>query len=124
MGDVKGGEAAFRKALTAARAHKHRNLAPILVNLADVACERRDADAGLALLSEAAPIMARVYPDDPWRSAWVEVIRANCLLVAGKRAEALKVATPATAIVAARWPRGSHYGVRASAILKAAQAGA
>lgn len=122
VGDVKGGEEAFRKALSAARKHKHRNLAPILVNLADVACERRDVDEGLALLSEAAPIMARVYLDDPWRSAWVEVIRANCLLKAGRRAEALSIATPATATIAVRWPRGSHYAVRANAILKAARA--
>ncbi len=118
-GDLASGEAAFRKALVPARLHKHRNLAPILVNLADAVCDRRDASAGLALLSEAAPIMARTYPEEPWRSAWVEVVRANCLMADGRRSEAMTVVEPAAKIINARWTPGSHYAARTDALLKA-----
>ena len=122
-GDLAGGEAAFRKALVPAKLHKHRNLAPILVNLADEVCERRDTATGFAVLTEAAPIMARTYPDEPWRTAWVDVIRANCLMAAGRRAEALTVIEPAARTIAARWTPGSHYAARTDALLKAARAG-
>ena len=122
-GDLAGGEAAFRKALVPAKLHKHRNLAPILVNLADAVCERRDTATGFAVLTEAAPIMARTYPDEPWRTAWVDVIRANCLMAAGRRAEALTVIEPAARTIVARWTPGSHYAARTDALLKAARAG-
>ncbi len=123
IGDVVGAEAAFNKALGPARRHKHRNLAPILVDLADLACDRRDASTGFALLSEAAPIMAKTYADEPWRNAWVDVVRANCLLAAGRRAEALKTIIPAASVVKELWPNGSHYAARTDVLLKSARAG-
>jgi len=122
VGDAAGGEAAFRKALAVARLNKHRNLAPILVDLADVVCDRGDVAGGLAFLDEAAPLMASTYPKDPWRSAWVETIRGNCLLRSGRREQALKVLTPAAATVATRWRPGSHYAVRAAQLLARARA--
>jgi len=124
VGDAAGGEAAFRKALAAARLNKHRNLAPILADLADVVCDRGDIAEGLAYLDEAAPLMASTYPKDPWRSAWVQTIRGNCLLRSGRRAEALKVLRPAAVTVAARWWPGSHYAARAAQLLARARAGA
>lgn len=123
VGDVDGGEAAFKKALVAARLHKHRNTAPILVDLADVACDRNDITTGMAELDEAEPMMAKTYPKDPWRSAWVQVIRSNCLIRSGRRSEALRVLTPAAAIMATRWPPESHYGARTLQLLGAARAG-
>ena len=122
-GDLAGGEAAFRKALVPARLHKHRNLAPILVNLADAVCDRRGVAEGLAMLSEATPIMARTYPDEPWRTAWVDVVRANCLMADGRHADALTVIEPAARTIGARWTPGSHYAARTNALLKAARAG-
>lgn len=122
VGDAKGGEAAFEKALTAARLHNHRNLAPILVNLADVSCSRGDLKRGLARLTEAAPIMAKTYPNDPWRSAWVEVIRGGCLSGAGEGEHAAAVIAAAAPAMTARWPRGSHYGARTAELLSAAKA--
>ena len=124
VGDVSGGEAAFRKGLAAARLNNHRNLAPIMVDLADVYCDRGDVAGGSALLAEAAPIMAKTYPKDPWRVAWVETIRGNCLLKAGRRSEALRVLRPAAAGVESRWWPGSHYAVRAAQLLAQARAGA
>lgn len=123
VGDVAGGEAAFQKGLVAARLHKHRNTAPILVDLADVACDRNDVAAGLADLDEAQPIMAKTYPKDPWRSAWVQVIRGNCLLKSARRRDALAILTPAARIMATRWPPASHYGARTRELLVAARAG-
>ena len=122
IGDVAGGEAAFEKALLAASLHEHRNLAPILVNLADVACDRRDVAGGLARLTQAAPIMAKAYPKDPWRMAWIEVIRGACLLKSGRPAEALRTITAAAPAVRARWAVDSHYGARTAELLAAASA--
>ncbi|HEY8004254.1 MAG TPA: toll/interleukin-1 receptor domain-containing protein [Phenylobacterium sp.] len=122
VGDAAGGESAFRKALVVARLNKHRNLAPILVDLADTVCDRGDTAEGEVYLDEAGPLMARTYPKDPWRSAWVETIRGNCRLRGGKRAEALRVLAPAAPVVAQRWPAGSHYGARAAELLAKARA--
>ena len=122
IGDASGAEAAFNKALAPARLHRHRNLAPILVDKADLLCDRRDAAAGFALLSEAAPIMARTYAGEPWRSAWVDVVRANCLVASGRSTEARKTISLAAPIIKALWPSGSHYAARTDAVLKLARA--
>lgn len=53
----------------------------------------------------------------------LDVVRANCLLAAGRRADAIRTITPAAPIVKALWPSGSHYAARTDALLKAARAG-
>jgi tetratricopeptide (TPR) repeat protein len=124
LGDEAGAWPLLEKALKAARLHHHRNLAPILVDMSDIACDRHDIEQGFALLREAAPIMARDYPDDPWRTAWVGTIDGHCQLAAGRAALAaqeLKAAAPA---IRARWNPGSLYGVRAAELLASARAAA
>jgi tetratricopeptide (TPR) repeat protein len=120
-GDARAGEAAFEKGLAAARLHQHRNLAPLLVDLADVDCERGDTARGLARLAEAAPLMAAAYPKEPWRSAWVEVIRGGCFLKAGRRGEARSQFSQAAPVMRARWAPDSHYGHRTAELLQAAR---
>ena len=84
MGDLPGAEALLVKARAAAALHKHRNLAPIMVDLADVRCLRGATADGLALLETARPIMAATYPTDPRRMAWLDTIKGECSLGAGQ----------------------------------------
>jgi tetratricopeptide (TPR) repeat protein len=106
-------EQALRESVAIAREQKHRGLAPNMVELASMLCARRGfAEAG-ALLKEAQPIMAADYPDDPWRSAWLDVIRAECLGEQGRKADARALIDGAMPAIASRWPTGTYYRVRA-----------
>jgi tetratricopeptide (TPR) repeat protein len=116
LGDERAAEALFTRALRVARLHNHRNLAPILADLADVTCAH-DPAAGLALLEEAGPIMANAYPNDPWRSAWVTTMKGRCRLAAGDRAGARGLLMRSHPIIRARWPANSLYGKRADSLL-------
>ena len=122
LGENAEAEALFLKALEVARLHHHRNLAPILVDLADMACARGDAPAGLARLDEARPQMAKDYPDTPWRVAWVDVVRAGCLSAAGRRDQARALLATSQPLVMARWGHDSIYGARTLQLAGAANA--
>ncbi len=106
-------QALFEKALAVARKHKHRNLAPILVDLGDMACSRVDVALGLARLDEAAPIMAKTYANVAWRSAWVQVIRAGCLQAKGEKEEAARLLQANVPVLKKRWAPSTIYGFRA-----------
>lgn len=108
----------FEKALAAARLHAHRNRAPILADLADLDCRAGDTAQGLARLREAAPIMAADYPDDPWRTAWVEAVRGACLARAGDRAAARSSLQAAAPTIRERWPEGTLYRRMLEAMLR------
>lgn len=54
--------------------------------------------------------------------SFLDVVRANCLFAAGRRADAITTITPATPIVKALWPSGSHYAARTDAVMKLTQA--
>ncbi len=122
LGDVGAAEPLFLKALGVARIYKHRNLAPILVDLADMACAAGDAKAGLARLGEAAPIMAATYPSAPWRMAWVQTIRGGCLLAEHQPAQARTLLEQNAPILQQRWNPASIYGARAAQLLAQARA--
>lgn len=110
LGEPREAEALFRKALRAARLHDHRNLAPILTDLANVLCDLgRTAEAG-GMLLEARPLMARVYPDDAWRLAWIDNVQGGCLLRDGRTAEAAKLIARSEAALVQRWPSDTLYG--------------
>ena len=120
LGRDHAAESLFNRALSVARAHNHRNLAPILADLADVTCGH-DPARGLGLLREAAPIMAKTFPDDPWRSAWVETVRGRCLLASGDSTGAFAALTSSHVAIRARWSPGSLYGARADDLLAEAR---
>jgi tetratricopeptide (TPR) repeat protein len=113
LGHLPEAKALFHKALTVARMHKHRNLAPILVDLADMACTAGDTTTGLAHLDEAAPIMATTYANVPWRSAWVQVIRAGCLVAQGHKTAAQQLLKDSVPVLEKRWATTTIYGFRA-----------
>lgn len=103
----------FEKALAVAREHKHRNLAPILVDLGDMACTDGDFKTGLSMLDEAGPIMAKTYAGAPWRSAWVEVVRAGCLAGEGQKSQAAQLLRANVPVLEKRWAKSTIYGFRA-----------
>lgn len=121
LGRAAASEGAFRQALAAARQHRHRNLAPILVDLADLHCRRGRVREGLALVDEARPVMASAYPDDPWRVAWVDAMRGACLLRSGRHADGARLISAGAPAVRERWAAGTLYRERIDALV--AQAG-
>jgi tetratricopeptide (TPR) repeat protein len=110
VGKTDEAEGLFERALRAAEVHKHRLIAPIMVDLADLRCRRGDYASANDLLKRAAPIMKETYPDDAWRSAWVENTRGACLLRQNKRDEARALIASSSPIVLKRWAVDSLYG--------------
>jgi tetratricopeptide (TPR) repeat protein len=109
-GQASEAEALFGRALEAAQVHKNRLTAPIMVDLADLRCRRGDFASAMNLLARAAPIMKSTYPDDAWRTAWVENTRGACLLRQDKVAEAKPLIESSSAVVLKRWPPETMYG--------------
>jgi tetratricopeptide (TPR) repeat protein len=112
LGQLTEADGLFAKAEAAARLHKHRNLAPILLERAEIACVRRDGARGLALLAEAAPLMASAYKDEPWRMAWLRVVQSDCLGQQGQRKAAEALLAANAHVVSARWAADTLYGAR------------
>ena len=103
-------EPLFRKALAAATAHKHRNRAPAMTDLADSLCAQGRYGEALPLLDQARPLMASTYPDDPWRVAWTDNVHGACLMRSGRAAEGAALVLASRDALLARWPAGSFYG--------------
>jgi tetratricopeptide (TPR) repeat protein len=121
--DLAGAEMLERKALNAAQVHQSRNVAPVMVDLADARCGLGATREGLAMLDAARPIMAKAYPKDAWRGAWVDVIRGRCLLASGDRAAAVTILIRSAPAIQERWPADTLYGARVAELLAAAHVG-
>lgn len=119
LGKTSEAEALLVRAQRAAEVHHHRSLAPIMVDLADLRCRRGDNSEALKALEEAAPLMKAQYPNDPWRSAWVENTRGACLVRAhDPRGKALVKAT--APVILKRWKPNSLYGFEVEERLRSA----
>ncbi len=101
----------LREALIAARANQHRTLAPILVELADLACSAGDTSKGATYLTEARKVMAADYPDDAWRKAWIDNVAAVCAWRGGDRDKARNLFNASKGALGKRWAPSSLYGV-------------
>jgi tetratricopeptide (TPR) repeat protein len=108
-GRLSDAEALFNKAIVAARMNKHRALGPSLADLAQVRCSRGATAEALRLLDEAAQATKADYPDIPWRSAWVDNVRGECLLRSGKRREGALLIARSSPIIAEEWPAGTLF---------------
>ena len=62
------------------------------------------------MLGPAADAVRRDYPDDPWRAAWVENIRGECLIRTGDRAGGVAALARTTPVIAAKWGPDTLYG--------------
>jgi tetratricopeptide (TPR) repeat protein len=111
-GQAPEGRRYLEKGLEVATSRKHRNEAPIIGELADLACASGNTRYGLSMLERARPVMTSAYPKDPWRSAWLDVIAADCLSKSGRTTEAARLRTRSAPILAAKWSAGTHYGAR------------
>ena len=98
--------APLERARAIAAANKHRNLGPILIEVADIRCASGDRASALRLLQTARPLIAQTYADEPWRMAWLDLVTAQC------RKVAVEAAT--RAIILKRWTPSSHFGRRAA----------
>jgi tetratricopeptide (TPR) repeat protein len=111
--DYAAAENAFNKALQAAVATDHRLHAPILADLADLECRTGRFATGLQRVDVARPMMAKRYPDDAWRTALVDNIKAECLIGARRLSEADGLITASMPILLKRWQPASLYGTDA-----------
>ena len=110
LGATADAEALFIRALEAAEVHHNRLTAPIMVDLADLQCRRGDYATAFRQLTAAMPIMKAQYPDDAWRTAWVDNVRGDCLLRQGDVAAAKPLILSSSPIVLKRWPAATMYG--------------
>ncbi len=118
LGRPAAATATLQAALRAAEVHRHRNRAPILAELADLACDQGAPARGLALLDRAAPLMRTDYPDDPWRQAWVLNTRGKCLVAAGRGPEGKAAIEASMADIRARWQSATLFGALAEQRLR------
>ena len=113
MGRNREAESLFEQAIAAARKNQHRTLGPSLADLAEVRCATSRPRDGLALLDEAARVTAADYPDKPWRSAWVENVKGECLLRSGRAAEGKIAIAKSSPVIIQSWPAGTLFAVEA-----------
>lgn len=109
LGRTAEAERQFERAIAAARRHRHRTLGTSLADLAEIRCATGRSGEGLRMIPEAARMTAQDYPDDPWRSAWVENIRGGCLLAAGRREEGRDAISKSLPAILERWPAGTLF---------------
>jgi tetratricopeptide (TPR) repeat protein len=100
----------FTRALSNATQNKHRLHGPILTDLADLECRTGGVDEGLARLDEARPIVAARYPDDGWRLAHLDNVRAGCLTHQKRYAEAEPLIAASMPVILKKWPADTLYG--------------
>jgi tetratricopeptide (TPR) repeat protein len=108
-GQRREAETLFKQAIAVARQNEHRILGPSLADLAEIRCSGGRADEGMALLDEAARVTAADYPDKPWRLAWVENIRGECLIRQGRRPDGVKRIADSSKVILREWPRGTLF---------------
>jgi tetratricopeptide (TPR) repeat protein len=100
----------FDRALQNAILNKHRLHGPILTDLADLDCRTGEVDAGLARLEAARPIVAARYPEDAWRLAHLDNVRAGCLTRARRYSEAEPLIASSMPVLLQKWPVDTLYG--------------
>jgi len=113
LGDDAAARELFASAWAAADEHRHRMRGPILTDLADLECRAKQHAQATARLERAGELLAEDYPDDPWRMAWLELVRASCLLREGDASAADALLTPNLRRVLERWPDDTMLGLSA-----------
>lgn len=109
LGQSRAAISYLEKARQVAEMTKHRNLGPILTEMADIACAQGKTDDGLRLVAQADPITRADYPNDRWRTAWVDNTRGSCLVAAGKPIEGKAIIASSMPALREYWPAGTLY---------------
>lgn len=111
LGDDTRAEPLFERSLKAAVANQQSAIeGMILTYLADLQCRAGHYDSGLARLDASRPLLAKGYPDDPWRTAYADNVRAGCLTGPKRYPEAQELIETSLPVVLARWPATTLYG--------------
>jgi tetratricopeptide (TPR) repeat protein len=110
VGDLASAQTLFEKGLKAAILNKHRLHGPILGDLADLECRSGRNRAGLARLDEARAIVVARYPDDPWRAAQIDNVRAGCLTGLRRYPEAGALMQSSLPVILKKWPADTLFG--------------
>src|SRR5580698_134905 len=110
QGNYAAAQADFEQALHAAVVNKHRLHGPILTDLADLECRTGHADAGLARLALAQPIVVARYPEEAWRLAQIQNVQAGCLTRAKRYQEAEPLIVASMPVLLPKWPPDTLYG--------------
>ncbi len=110
-GDYRSAETLLARSLESAVANaQDGNRGMILAYEADIRCRTGRAPSGLDRLATARPLVRSAYPADPWRSAFVDDVTADCLTRLGRYAEARELVGRSVPTLLARWSAGSLYG--------------
>lgn len=107
--------ALFAQAAALGRETEHPLLGPVLTDAAESACMAGDTARGLALLGQAAPLIAQDHAATPWRGAWLQSVCGACFVRAGRRAEGAALIRQSAATIASRWATGTFIGTAARA---------
>jgi tetratricopeptide (TPR) repeat protein len=110
LGNYEAASPLFDEALRNAVLNKHRMYGPLLTDAADFDCRTGHPEAALARLEQAAPILAARYPDDAWRIAHLNDVRAGCLTQLRRYAEAEPLIASNTPQLLKKWPPDTLYG--------------
>ncbi len=109
-GDLGRASALLESALRAASASNHPLQGPLNAYLGDMACRAGAFREGLVRLDAALPLIVERYPDEPWRSAHLESVRADCVSGLGQHAAADQAIEASTPVLLTRWPVTSALG--------------
>lgn len=112
-GRLRDAEKLFEHSIATARQNQHRILGPSLADLAELRCHTGRTREGLLMLDEAARVTRRDYADTPWRQAWVENIRGECLMRKGERKAGAEQIAQSEGAILATWPRGTFFAEQA-----------
>ncbi|MEQ1801016.1 MAG: toll/interleukin-1 receptor domain-containing protein [Gammaproteobacteria bacterium] len=111
LGNDARAERLFERSLAAAVASRQTGLeGMILTYLADLQCRSGRFEPALARLANAQTMLAEGYPDDSWRTAYADNVRAGCLTGLKRYAEAEALVETSLPAVLARWPAAALYG--------------
>lgn len=100
----------FQRALAAAIVSRNRLHGPILTDLADLECRTEEYEQGLRRLDEASGIVADRYPEEAWRSAHVDLVRAGCFIGQGRLRAAQETLSISMPVEMKKWPADTMYG--------------
>ena len=112
-GNAREAEALFGKAIAVARRIKHRTLGPSLADLAQLKCSSGRTSEAFKLLDEAAEVTRADYSDTPWRWAWVQNVRGECLIRAGQGSDGRRAIAASSPLIIKSWPQGSLFAAEA-----------
>jgi Tfp pilus assembly protein PilF len=100
----------FDRALQTATMRHHRLEGPILVDLADLECQTGRTAPALADIVRARPLIAKAYPNDPWRMALADSVEGGCLLADGHAGKAAPLIEQSLPILIKKWGEQGIYG--------------